>query len=342
MQATVEAARARFGAIHGGIHSAGVPAGGIMQLKTPEAAASIFAPKVRGAFILDSLLGGEQLDFFLLFSSLTATLGGVGQVDYCAANAFLDSFAKYNTSANDTFTVSINWDAWQEVGMAANAIAPLGFGIIDVEGDLASREIDRIDAESIINRRSQRLHLDGILPNQGRDLFFRVLSGNVSPQIAVSTKDINGLIRETSGFTQKRILEEMRIYQQSAFPRPNVQTPFVAPRNQTESAIAETWQQLLGVSEIGIHDDFFELGGHSLLALQLISRMRESFSVEMKMRTIFDAPTVAGLSEMVEQLLEEGKMSQEPALVSISRDAYRIKVDSHQGIDLPRAMRKKN
>jgi acyl carrier protein len=305
-------------------------------------AAAILAPKVQGARVIESVFKDYRLDFLVLCSSLTSIKGGLGQIDYCAANIFLDAFARYNTTANDTFTVSINWDAWQEVGMAANAVAPLGFGVGDVEGELASREFDKTDVESTDGRRSQRLRRDGILPNQGRDVFGRVLSRNASPQIAVSTKDINGLIQEASDFTQRRILEEMRSYPQSVFPRPNVQTAFVAPRNRTESTIAEAWQQLLGISEIGIHDDFFELGGHSLLALQLISRMHEAFNVEMKMRDLFDASTVAGLSEMVERLLEEGRMIEEPALIAISRDAYRINVGSQQGINLPNAMRKKN
>jgi len=56
----------------------------------------------------------------VLSSSLSSVLGGFGQVDYCAANAFLDEFAHRNTSINGQFTVAINWDAWQEVGMAVN------------------------------------------------------------------------------------------------------------------------------------------------------------------------------------------------------------------------------
>jgi acyl transferase domain-containing protein len=61
------------------------------------------------------------LDFFVLFSSLASTLGGFGQVDYAGANAFLDAFSHHKKSTDGTFTTSINWDAWQEVGMAAEA-----------------------------------------------------------------------------------------------------------------------------------------------------------------------------------------------------------------------------
>jgi len=60
----------------------------------------------------------------VLSSSLSSVLGGFGQVDYCAANAFLDEFAHRNTSINGQFTVAINWDTWQEVGMAVNTAVP--------------------------------------------------------------------------------------------------------------------------------------------------------------------------------------------------------------------------
>ncbi len=62
------------------------------------------------------------MDFFVLSSSLASFLGGFGQVDYCAANAFLDAFACYNTSFSDVPMISINWDAWRDVGMAVEAV----------------------------------------------------------------------------------------------------------------------------------------------------------------------------------------------------------------------------
>jgi acyl transferase domain-containing protein len=121
MRAVIRQTHDRFGPIHGVIHSAGVPSGGLIQLKTREMTAAIFAPKVRGAFILDSLLRDEKLDFFLVFSSLTSLLGAVGQVDYCAANAFLDAFAKSRSRRCEGLTASVGWDAWAEVGMAVKA-----------------------------------------------------------------------------------------------------------------------------------------------------------------------------------------------------------------------------
>jgi amino acid adenylation domain-containing protein len=125
----IASARERFGAsLSGVIHAAGVPGGGIVQLKTREAAARVLAPKVRGTLALASALTEtrEAPDFVLLCSSINATLGGFGQVDYCAANAFLDSFARARSSRRGTLWVSVGWDRWSEVGMAVDAARGAG------------------------------------------------------------------------------------------------------------------------------------------------------------------------------------------------------------------------
>ncbi|HEV7514700.1 MAG TPA: SDR family NAD(P)-dependent oxidoreductase, partial [Thermoanaerobaculia bacterium] len=119
MATVVAAARERFGAIHGVVHAAGLPGGGLIQIKRPEAAAEVLAPKLQGTLVLERALGGERLDFFLLCSSINAVLGGFGQVDYCAANAFLDAFARSRAGRRGTFYVAVGWDRWREVGMAA-------------------------------------------------------------------------------------------------------------------------------------------------------------------------------------------------------------------------------
>ncbi|AVH63679.1 polyketide synthase [Nostoc sp. 'Peltigera membranacea cyanobiont' N6] len=131
MQNAIAQALELFGQINGVIHSAGVPGGGVIQLKTPEIAQKVLVPKIRGTLVLDALFKDVQLDFFILCSSLSSILNDFGQVDYCAANAFLDAFAHHKTSENGTFTVSINWDGWQEVGMAA-AAAKQRIGTLDL------------------------------------------------------------------------------------------------------------------------------------------------------------------------------------------------------------------
>jgi NADPH:quinone reductase-like Zn-dependent oxidoreductase/acyl transferase domain-containing protein/thioesterase domain-containing protein len=121
MRAALAQARHRFGAIHGVIHTAGTLDDGLIQLKSFGSARKVLAPKILGTLILDELIGDSPLDFFLLFSSVSATLGLPGQVDYTAANAFLDAFAEARSERRGGQTVSINWGAWRDAGFAARA-----------------------------------------------------------------------------------------------------------------------------------------------------------------------------------------------------------------------------
>jgi amino acid adenylation domain-containing protein len=76
---------------------------------------------------------------------------------------------------------------------------------------------------------------------------------------------------------------------------------YVAPRNELEQQLAEIWEQVLGVHSIGINDNFFELGGHSLLVIQVITRIRKVFGIGLSIHHLFEAPTIAALSKVIEQ-----------------------------------------
>src|SRR5262249_24711322 len=82
----------------------------------------------------------------------------------------------------------------------------------------------------------------------------------------------------------------------------------VLPRTPAEEQLASIWREVLSVKEVGIEDNFFDLGGHSLLAIQVISRVREMFKVELPLSGLFDAPTIATLAES----LASGQWTQNP------------------------------
>ncbi|MGG2463903.1 SDR family NAD(P)-dependent oxidoreductase [Streptomyces sp. RGM 3693] len=124
MRTALTTAQDHFGPLNGVIHAAGVPGAGLIQLKKPHAADTVLAPKTHGTLVLDTLLHHAPLDFLLLCSSTIAFSGGLGQVDYCSANAFLDAYAQYRSAADGPYTLAVNWDAWQEVGMAVNTVGP--------------------------------------------------------------------------------------------------------------------------------------------------------------------------------------------------------------------------
>ncbi len=123
LAAGLAAARQRFGPLHGVVHAAGVPGGAALERLARDEATAVLAPKVAGTLLLDALLAeaGEELDFFVLCSSLNAFLPVFGQAAYVAANAFEEAFASWRAGARPGLTLAIAWDRWAETGMAVRA-----------------------------------------------------------------------------------------------------------------------------------------------------------------------------------------------------------------------------
>jgi acyl carrier protein len=96
--------------------------------------------------------------------------------------------------------------------------------------------------------------------------------------------------------------------------RAKEETAYAAPRTPIEEMLANLWASTLKLDRVGINDNFFKSGGHSLLGTLLISRIRDTFQVELPLLSLFDAPTVAGLAEIIEQQLlgqvEAGELSE--------------------------------
>ena len=93
-----------------------------------------------------------------------------------------------------------------------------------------------------------------------------------------------------------------------ALPAPDssniqLENNFVLPSNPTEEILATIWENVLGVEKVGIHNNFFKLGGYSLLAIQVISRINQAFSVKITLRTMFEKPTIADLSDRIQTLV---------------------------------------
>ncbi|QSB16308.1 acyltransferase domain-containing protein [Natronosporangium hydrolyticum] len=116
--------------LHGIVHAAGLPGGGLAEVRQRADAEAVLGPKLAGTLALRAAYGDLALDFVVLCSSVTAVTGGLGQLDYCAANAFLDAYAR-SEHGWSTRVVSVNWGGWSEVGMAAEVAAPEGLRASD-------------------------------------------------------------------------------------------------------------------------------------------------------------------------------------------------------------------
>jgi amino acid adenylation domain-containing protein len=95
---------------------------------------------------------------------------------------------------------------------------------------------------------------------------------------------------------------------------------YLAPRTPVEEIITNIWQQVLNLEKVSINDNFFELGGHSLLATQVISQIRQNFSVELPLRRLFELPTVAALAVDIETILRSQKQVEIPSIKAVARN----------------------
>jgi len=271
LRGALQAARQRFGTVHGVIHAAGLAGGGVMAQRDPAAVAAVRAPKLGGARALVQAWDGPAPDFVAHCSSMAAMVGAFGDADYAAANACLDAHAQWLRRERGWPAWSLLWDSWREVGMAAHR---------------------HPDAATSLS------------PAQGAEAFERVLAG---PPAAVLVSP-QGLAAKQAAARSLDFGDALPVAAprgSAAHARPALAVPFAAPEGELEQALAALWGETLGFHGIGRRDSLFELGGDSLTALQLLTQVRQRFGVTLHPAELFTEPTVAGLAALVELRLIE-------------------------------------
>lgn len=321
MQNAVSQVESRFGKINGVIHAAGIPGDGVIQLKTREMVEKVFSPKVKGTLVLDAIFKERNLDFLVIFSSISSVFGELGQVDYVAANSFIDSYARSATLRNNnTFTLGISWDTWIETGMVLKAFSKMKEGMA-------------------------AFFKEGITCAEGMDCFGRLLQTNES-QVVISTKDLKKQMKlisqDINAENVKNLLDSGRKY-----PRPELSSDYAAPSNETEHRISLIWEDIFRIDKVGVHDNFYELGGDSLIALSLVAELQKHFTVNIT--DIYNYPSVSALTNKIAYQGDNLKKSIEKAKTKfkvyqqtekikndIERDleAYRKRNEKYPGIDL--------
>jgi len=259
----VERARQRFGTLNGIIHGAGLTRPiGIRMLQDLDRAVceAHFHAKVHSVLALRAAIGPQEVDFWVLLSSISSVLGGLGLIPYAAANAFLDAFAECQSKRSEEAWISIDWDGW-DLGKSGHSNAP------------PARELT-------------------ITPREGVEAFRRILQRRPELPVVVSTGDLFARIEQWVSAGSRG---EATAAPQVLHVRPPIQTSYMAPRDALEREIVDVWQQLFGLCSVGINDSFFQLGGHSLLATTLVERMRQK-GLHTDIQALLDAPTPAGLA----------------------------------------------
>ncbi len=140
----------------------------------------------------------------------------------------------------------------------------------------------------------------GLSNAEGIDVLKQVLCGNQA-LVMVSTTSLPARLDRVRSLTTTSVTESPDDAAGNVYERPELSNDYLAPRNDAEQRIAQLWQELLGLKQVGVRDNFFELGGHSLLAMQLLAKLREALSVELSMDDFFESPTIEGMTAAVEE-----------------------------------------
>ncbi|HXU34672.1 MAG TPA: amino acid adenylation domain-containing protein, partial [Thermoanaerobaculia bacterium] len=281
----LELARARFGRLAGICHTASGAGGGLAALLEPAALARALAPDFAAARQWADLVASDREAFLAFFPSNLGATGSFGQLELAASAAFQASLAE-RLSAAGRQVVAPLWDPFQWGGWLAG-----GVGQLTGAGGAALASL-------------------ATPPSDSAEAFVRLLAAGV-PSMVVSARDFATVLKEDATVDAAALTRlgddgPLGVSALAASGAPGeraarrLETPYVAPRNPTEAALAAIWSELFGIAEIGVDDDFLALGGHSLLAIQLATAVRTRLDAELPITAIFDAPTVAGLSQRID------------------------------------------
>jgi acyl transferase domain-containing protein len=163
----------------------------------------------------------------------------------------------------------------------------------EIASDLGATNVDRkreIPSPALLRLASQVRN--GILPSEGFDVLSRALATS-EPQPIVSSISLDAMEKwvASAEAASTTVGEE--------FERPELDTEFVTPRNPVEETLATFWRELLGIAQVGVHDNFFDVGGHSLIAVRLFRMIKGRYDLDLPISFLFEAPTIAQCADHI-------------------------------------------
>jgi acyl transferase domain-containing protein len=229
-----------------------------------------FRSKARTLLALEKVLQNRELDFCMIVSSLSNILGGPGYVAQAAANAFISSFV-FNHNRRNPVWRNVCWDG------------------LRVEEPKAPGAIDN----------ARRSHF-GMTTEEGGETFKRILALETATELIVSTENLQARIEQGIDSESLRESGKTRAAATTLHPRPKLPSTYVAPASELERAIANVWQQALGIEQVGVEDSFFELGGDSLIAVRVIADLKRELKQEIPVVSLYEGLTIKSLVSLLQ------------------------------------------
>ena len=262
-----------------------------MIIKDESTFDNVLNPKIKGTYLLDELTKEDNLDFFVMFSSNNTLMGVPGQGDYTAANTFLCAYSEYR-NIQGRKTLTINWPAWKETGMAVN------YG---VNFDNIFKALPTAKAMEAINK---------IIGSK----FKNVIIGELNIGGSINGKTILDGDIKISDELKSYIENKSRKHVFKSNMKASVAAEEVKLKgkkgedfSETELRIAAIWKEVLGFEEFDIYDNFFDIGGDSILITKVHTLIEKYYPDKVSVADLFSYTTISKLAQFISGYSNDNK-----------------------------------
>lgn len=281
--------RKKYGRINGIIHGAGVAGVGYLINKEVDTFKSVISPKVNGTWTLDQATETDNMDFFIVFSSMATFQNMPGQGDYTSANSFLNAFSEYRNRKGKK-TISICWPSWKETGMA-------------VDYNATDEQINNQNLFKAITNANALQAFDSVLSSNSNylitgDINFHVLNDTPNDIFSFELSEHIEKMVNKARIAQGEIDE---LYSQRKDKKVNIKGRGDGEYTETESTLAKMFAGVIGISDIDIYSSFNNMGGDSLLATQLVKVIDQEYIGIVDITDIFAYPSVEQMATYIDE-----------------------------------------
>ncbi|MBU2985628.1 SDR family oxidoreductase [Saccharophagus degradans] len=274
----------QFGHLNGIVHAAGRAGAGFIANKHKQAVTDVIMPKVAGALWLHKYTETDNLDFFVLYSSIATVLRNAGQTDYTAANRYLDALAIQRRSMGLP-ALSIRWPAWREIGIAVD------FDAVD-----ESEFFTPINTNEAIARLNDAMFAGDSLPAN-------LVLANIHPHATQQDLVTANLSASDSVLGLLHRKSNSNSASNSSAPISKVTLKGVDEPSEVLQKVAELWHKVLGESDLAIDDQFSDLGGNSILSTQLYNEYEKLHPGAIDMADLFTYTTIEAQANQLAKVL---------------------------------------
>ncbi|QUH28423.1 SDR family NAD(P)-dependent oxidoreductase [Vallitalea guaymasensis] len=279
MEEILTTVRKKYGKINGVIHAAGIGGGRLIESTTVEDIDAMLKPKVYGTWNLDQLTKEDNLDFFVLYSSIATVFSSIELSAYTAANTYLDYFCQYRKANRCGKTYTINWATWSEIGMSVE---------------------HNFTVDTLFKTIKTKDGIKGFLDVLGSD-YTNIIIGELNFDSPIALMMNNYPIKYSEYIMDQLAALKDKNKKKNVTDRPKmISGTGDSQYSDIEVKIAHACQEVLGYEEIDINDNFFEMGADSILMGHIFNIINEYYPERLQLTDLFAYPSVRQLSEYLD------------------------------------------